>query len=354
MPVFLITSAAVLETLFPEISFSISTVLRGVSSPCRNLPGSAYNGKICSIGGNAGSPREKSEVVKDLSHKPCEILIYPIYSFENIFFLDLIMTGYYKVSLTINQGSNKVLYGGIRMKRSWIKGLVIFLFLASTYQMLQAQATSKEVSATVPALTEFHRVIYKIWHTAWPNRDYDMLTALLPEIEKGTASIVSAELPGILRDKKPAWEKGVGELRAIVQEYRTAVETKQKQALLDAAERLHAQYEALVRVIRPPLRQLEEFHVVLYMVYHYYMPEESLDKIRGSVEPLRERMAALGGITLPARFKDKEASFRAARKDLEEAVIELDAAVSSNDLGKIKHAVETMHSRYLKLATVLE
>ena len=220
--------------------------------------------------------------------------------------------------------------------------------------MLQAQETSKEVSATVPALTEFHKVIYKIWHTAWPKRDYDMLTALLPEIEKGTASIVSAELPGILRDKKTAWEKGVEELQAIVQEYRIAVETKQKQLLLDAAEKLHAQYGALVRVIRPPLRQLEEFHAVLYMVYHYYMPGESLDKIRGSVEPLREKMAALDRVTLPTRFKGKEALFKVARKDLEEAVTELSVALSSNDLGMIKNAVETMHSRYVTLAAILE
>ncbi len=240
------------------------------------------------------------------------------------------------------------------MKRSRIKGLVIFLFLISTCQILQSQETSKEVSATVPALMEFHKVIYKIWHTAWPNKDYNMLTALLPEVEKGTASIVSAELPGILRDKKPAWDKGVEELRAIVQEYKTAAEAKQEQRLLDAAEKLHAQFEALVRVIRPPLRQLEEFHVVLYMVYHYYLPEESLDKIRESVEPLKEKMAALNRITLPARFKEKEAPFKVARKDLEEAVTQLGAAVSSNDLRKVKDAVETMHSRYVTLAAVFE
>jgi len=240
------------------------------------------------------------------------------------------------------------------MKRSWIKGWVVFLFLIGTCQMLQAQETSKEVSATVPALTDFHKVIYKIWHIAWPNRDDELLIALLPEIEKGTASIVSTELPGILRDKKTGWEKGVEQLRAIVQEYRTAVETKQKQQLLDAAEKLHAQYEALVRVIRPPLMQLEEFHAVLYMIYHYYMPGESLDKIRESVEPLREKMAALSRVPIPTRFKVKEASFKAARKDLEDAVTELGAAVSSNDLGKIKSAVETMHSRYVTLAAVLE
>ena len=240
------------------------------------------------------------------------------------------------------------------MKRTWFKGLVIFLVLTSTCQMLWAQETSREVSATVPALTEFHKVIYKIWHTAWPNRDTDMLIALLPEIEKGTTAIVSAELPGILRDKKAAWEKGVEELRTIVQDYRAAVETKQKQPLLDAAEKLHAQYEALVRVIRPPLRQLEEFHAVLYMVYHYYMPGESLEKIRASVEPLREKIAALNKVTLPTRFKEKEASFTVARKELEEAVAEFGTVVSSNDLGKIKNAVETMHRCYVTLAAVLE
>ncbi len=240
------------------------------------------------------------------------------------------------------------------MKRSLIKELIIFLSLISICQMLQARETSKELSANVPALTEFHKVIYKIWHTAWPNRDYNMLTALLPEIEKGTASIVSAELPGILRDKKPAWEKKVEELRTIVQEYKTAVEAKQKQPLLDAAENLHAQYEALVRVIRPPLKQLEEFHAVLYMIYHYYMPEESLDKIKGSVESLREKMAALNRVTLPTRFKGKEASFNAARKELEEAVAGLGAALSSNDPGKIRNAVETLHGRYLTLAAVFE
>ena len=61
------------------------------------------------------------------------------------------------------------------MRRSWIMGLVIFLILDQHMSVLRAQETSKEVSATVPALTEFHKVIYKIWHTAWPNKDYDML-----------------------------------------------------------------------------------------------------------------------------------------------------------------------------------
>jgi len=65
-------------------------------------------------------------------------------------------------------------------------------------------------------------------------------------------------------------------------------------------------------------------------------------------------MAALNRAILPNRFKGKEASFTKARKDLEDAVTELGVAVASNDLGRIKTAVETLHSRYVTLAGIFE
>ncbi len=197
-------------------------------------------------------------------------------------------------------------------------------------------------------------MIFKIWHTAWPNKDYAMLTTLLPEIKKGVAAVANAELPGILREKKAAWRIGVDKLQAIVREYEIAVEAKQDPLLLDAAEKLHAQFEALVRVIRPPLKELEGFHAVLYMVYHYYMPQNSLEEIRGSIGQLQEKMAALNSVTLPPRFKGKETSFMLARDQLNKAVAELTTTVHSNDLGKIKTAVEGMHSSYQGVASIFD
>ena len=41
---------------------------------------------------------------------------------------------------------------------------------------------------------------------------------------------------------------------------------------------------------------------MLYMVYHYYMPGESLDRIRESVEPFREKSVALSRVTLPTSW----------------------------------------------------
>jgi NADH dehydrogenase/NADH:ubiquinone oxidoreductase subunit G len=235
---------------------------------------------------------------------------------------------------------------------------LIFLVLAFTCQPLLSQEAAKdraaETSATVPALNEFHKVIFKIWHTAWPNKDYDMLTALFPEVERGVAAVANAELPGILREKKAAWRNGVEKLQAIVKEYGAAIEAKQKQPLLDAAEKLHAQYEALVRVIRPPLRELDDLHAVLYMLYHYYVPKDSLKEIKGSIGQLQEKMAALNKATLPSRFKGKEESFTVARDQLDKAVAELAAMVRSNEFGKIKTAVEAMHTSYKALAKVFE
>jgi len=236
--------------------------------------------------------------------------------------------------------------------------LLTLLVLAFTCQPLLSQEATKdrasETSATVPALNDFHTVIFKIWHTAWPNKDYDMLTALLPEIEQGITAVANAELPGILREKKAAWRNGVEKLQVIVKEYKVAIEAKQKQPLLDAAEKLHAQYEALVRVIRTPLKELEDFHAVLYMLYHYYMPQDSLEEVKVSVGQLQEKMAALNKATLPSRFKGKEESFTVARNQLDKTVTELAAMVRSNEFGKIKAAIGVMHTSYKTLAKVFE
>jgi hypothetical protein len=150
-----------------------------------------------------------------------------------------------------------------------------------------------ETKAEVPALTRFHTPIYKLWHTAWPNKDTAMLASLVPDIEAGVAEVAAAELPGILRDKKEAWDTNVKKLKEIAAEYESAAGGVDQQRMLDAAEKLHAQYETLVRVVRPPMKQIDAFHSVLYMIYHYYMPEWNMPKLKTSVAELKVRMDTL-------------------------------------------------------------
>ncbi len=99
---------------------------------------------------------------------------------------------------------------------------------------------------------------------------------------------------------------------------------------------------------------MDDFHAVLYMLYHYYMPEDSLEEVKVSIRQLQEKMAALNRVKLPPRFKGEEESFTVARSQLDKAVIELAAMARSNEFGKIKAAVEVMHTRYKTLAKVFE
>ena len=203
-----------------------------------------------------------------------------------------------------------------------------------------------EAKAEVPALGDFHEVIYVIWHDAWPAKDYAKLRSLLPEIEKGTAALVSAPLPGILQHKQSVWNEGIQALKTTVDEYRTAVQAENNEALMSAAEKLHSNYERLVRVIRPPMKELEDFHSSLYMLYHHYLPAFDLEKIKSSSVELKFKMGVLQAAKLPDRLSAKKQAFDDARDDLAEAVAVLEAAAQSGDKAKVTQAVEDVHTRY--------
>jgi len=210
-----------------------------------------------------------------------------------------------------------------------------------------------EIQAYVPELAEFHMPIFKLWHEAWPKKDLGMMSSLLPEIEAGTAKLEKAVLPGILRDKKADWDDGVRRLGEIVAEYRVAVGSRDLQKTLDAGERLHSQFEALARIIRPALAEVDAFHQVLYRLYHYELPAFSLPTIQATVKELKEKMAALGAAASPSRMESKKEAFEARRSDLGRAVGELAAlAEAGKDEKAIRNAIEAVHRRYVSLEEV--
>lgn len=224
----------------------------------------------------------------------------------------------------------------------------------ATWAQEKEPAHATETKAEVPALTKFHAVIYQLWHHAWPKKDYETLAKLLPDIEKHSAEIAAAKLPGILREKQNAWDENVKALQQVVGEYKTAVEKKDQPQLLNAAEKLHTQYERLVRVIRPALKEIEDFHAVLYLLYHYYTPAYDLEKIKTSVGELQAKMEALNQATLPERLKKKEEAFVASREKLAASVAALAATLPTHDEKKIKAAIATMHRDYEALQGVFD
>lgn len=216
-----------------------------------------------------------------------------------------------------------------------------------------AQAPKPEdLTSSVPAFDAMHEVIMPLWHEAWPNKDVKAMAAMLPDIEKHVAALNKAELPLLLRDKKAAWVAGVDDLKQTVAAYKAAVTAGDNDALLKAAEKLHAQYEALGKVIRPILKEMEDFHASLYVLYHYQMRPFQLAKVTESIQALKAKMETLNKAVLPDRLKAKTDSFNAQRAALAKSVDGVTAALAGKDEPRIREAIELMHTQYENLEKV--
>lgn len=101
---------------------------------------------------------------------------------------------------------------------------LIFSLLLALPLFSQDDQHSSEIDSSDPELFEFHEVIYPIWHTAYPEKNYSMLKEMVPEVNSGAEKIYSAQLPGIIRDKQEEWDKGATKLRASVEKYNKAMQ----------------------------------------------------------------------------------------------------------------------------------
>jgi hypothetical protein len=227
------------------------------------------------------------------------------------------------------------------------------LLLGSVAAPAAAQTPKPEqLTSSVPALDAMHDVIMPLWHDAWPSKDVKAMAAMLPDIEKHFAAVNKAELPLLLRDKQAAWAAGLMDLKAAVAAYKAAVAAGDNDALLKAAEKLHADYEGLVKIVRPVLKEMEDFHATLYVLYHHQISPFQLAPVAKSVQDLQAKMGALNQAELPARLKAKTDAFNTQRARLAKAIDEVAAALAGKNESQIRAAIEMMHSQYENLERI--
>jgi hypothetical protein len=249
--------------------------------------------------------------------------------------------------MVIKTGENNMI------KKQYIRIAIVSLFLCICSFSSYAQKPAEAV-AEVPELVSFHEVIYKIWHKAWPDKDITMLKDLQPAVEEGIAKVAAARLPGILREKKPAWEEGIEKLKNAGALYKAAAAAEDSNRLLSAAEELHSRFEILMRLTRPVLKELEDFHSSLYMLYHYYLPEYDIEKIRTSAEELKQKMQALNSAALPERLQSKNPDFMLARKKLGESVEAFNSIIGTGSEETIKKAIDDLHTNYQTVQKIFD
>jgi hypothetical protein len=236
----------------------------------------------------------------------------------------------------------------------------ISLFLALSFCFVsfgQTKVDPVEISSTVQELTDFHDIIYPMWHNAYPAKDYNALKGFVPMIKSYVDSINKAKLPGILREKETAWKSQLTELNNSAQNYYSAANGNDNNALLTAAERLHSSYEKMVRVLRPALKEIDDFHQTLYIIYHKLLPDSKFDEIAGLTGTLITKAEAIVNYPqdkLKTRLGDKLVTYNVSAKKLYDSVTYLKAVLKGNDTKEKKDAVESMHTAYTELDSIFK
>jgi hypothetical protein len=217
-----------------------------------------------------------------------------------------------------------------------------------------ADSLAAETRAEVPALSAFHEVIYPLWHEAWPASDTAMMKKLLPDVRRHVEAVRQAELPGILRDRREAWEKGIAALEVTLEKYERAAAADEGQGLRDAVEELHSRFESLVRIVRPRSQELDAYHVALYRIYHHHTPRKAIDPLRSDASELAEKCEALGAAPAPRRLAARADDWKREVESLCARTAELVAAARGDAWDAVQTAVEAVHTQYRKLESLCE
>jgi len=231
---------------------------------------------------------------------------------------------------------------------------LFFFFLGFSLLSASGPIQTEETESSVKELSDFHEIIYPIWHTAYPEKDYAALREYVPEVNRLAKNVFNAKLPGILRDKKAKWDEGLEQMKKAVEDYNKAAAGENDQALLDAAEVLHAKFEMMVRLIQPVLKEVDEFHKVLYVVYHKYLPNKEFDNIKSVTDDFIQKAEAITNAELPKRLEAKTDEFSAAAKALLEAAKKLKSACMEEDGKAIEKSVEFLHTKYQDLEKIFD
>ncbi len=213
----------------------------------------------------------------------------------------------------------------------------------------QTKVDPAEVSSSVQELSDFHDIIYPMWHDAYPAKDYSALKGFVPKIKSNIESINKVKLPGILREKETAWKNQLIELNNSAQYYYAAASSDNNNDLLTAAEKIHASYEKMVRALRPALKEIDDFHQTLYIIYHKLLPDSKYDEISGLTGTLTTKAEAIVNYPqdkLKSRLGEKLGAYNVSAEKLLASVTSLKEVLKSNDPVKKKEAVESMHKAY--------
>jgi flagellar motility protein MotE (MotC chaperone) len=247
---------------------------------------------------------------------------------------------------------------GVLLTVFFVSVLSFSVFFVGCKEEIQTKKEQAEVTEMkrpgVEGLREFHEVLYPVWHEFLPNGDYESVRKAVPEFQKSKEILMKAELPLFYQHVKDEFEKKREELALSIEKLDSVAQTKDDKKLEEAVENMHSAFEQMARVLAPRMKEMEQFHLVLYPLWHEAMPNKDYQAIKDAVPSLESKMDALMKAEIPEDFKDIEPQIIEKREALGKAVEDLANVCRQNKDEKIIDELTQMHESYRALDGIFE
>ena len=238
------------------------------------------------------------------------------------------------------------------MKKNILLSALFLFCLTTQVSFAQTKIDSTEISSAVPELSAFHKIIYPLWHKAYPAKDMVAFKALVPQIQAYMVKINQAKLSGILREKQEQWNNKLKDFNVAAENYYKACDANDESATLLAAEKIHSSYEQMNRVVKPAVKEMDEYHQSLYVIFHKLNPAKQYNEIAKEMDNFITKADAITNYPqekLTKRLGDKTSAFYANAKELYTATVTLKQVITEKSSTQIDAALQNVHHLYQKL-----
>lgn len=243
--------------------------------------------------------------------------------------------------------------------------LLIAMFSISISTSIAKKDTKKtkecndDVEVQIKELTDFEETMHTIWHDGWTNKDMKLLSENYPKAEQFVNSLSKVQLPKEMQNRSEKWEKGLKNFTTYLAAYKKAIDEKNLNSLLEAVEKFHSTYEAMVGLTKPYVKEVEEFHKYMAKLYHKDFPNFNLDEMKADIKEMENVLASFKQVKLPKKYQPKKNEFKKALKELEQSVIDLKKYVNSTknlqkDDKSLKDKVELLHTNFHTIAEIFD
>ncbi len=214
--------------------------------------------------------------------------------------------------------------------------------------------TAEREKPRIEGIKQFHDLLAPIWHTTLPDSDFQSIKEVAPEMKKAYQKIVAAEIPPYYQHVKDDFILERDQLGLAVQELDTVAETGADLFIPEAIDDVHSAFEEMIRVLSPRTKEVEDFHLVLYPLWHVALPKSDWLTIKTQIPIMRKEMDTLMTTPIPQWLGGKELRVVETREALDKVVDELVEACKTDDSNLIKKRLKVVHSRFRTLDEVFD